>query len=438
MRNLPLIIINIYIIGTLLISFFGPLKYLNYDRFSVVIYIFLFLTCLNIGFLFRHKINIVVNKPIKNSNTNIDNLFMNKKVIKLINISIYIGLMSITLEFIDTIVKNPSLLSLNQLGNNYMSIREELAGENGYSLALIVRFLTGFFRNVVLILAPYYFKQLSKSHKLLFFIYLLFLIMVNGIAYGTQKFLGDILIFLLIIWFIKMLDMSMVKRMKILKNSAILMVLFVIVFSYMQVQRYDVIGVTATNFAEHSTGDSYYDTDHIIFDVFGDRLGFGIATMMSAYMSGGYYGLSLALQLPFEWTYGFGNSYIASEILDRLHVVENLYEQTYLNRMLEEFGRDGLRTWNTIFPWLASDLTFLGALLIFIPIGYVFGVTWYEILRYRNPASILLFSILFLGFIFVPANNQLFNSIDTYISTVCIIIYWLFNHKKYNFTPENL
>lgn len=429
-KRLPITVINIYIITTLIISFFGPMKYFNYDKLGVATYIILFLICLNMGFLLKRKSINTINKSNENE---IINTYKLKRIIKLINISIYIALVSICLEFIEIIIKNPQLLSFNNMGHNYIYLRQELAGVNDYSLALLIRFMTGFFRNVTLILAPYYFKQLSKKHKVLFIIYIALLIIVNGVAYGTQKFLGDIFIYWIIIGFIKMLDLSRAKQIKIIRRSIIIVLIFVTMFSIMQIQRYDVIGVDANNFMSKSTGESYYDTNHIIFKIFGERFGFGISTIISTYMSGGYYGLSLCLKLPFKWTYGIGSSYILSLFLNRFLGIENLYESTYLNRMALQFGRDGLSSWNTIFPWLASDLTFFGALIIFIPVGYVFALTWNEILKYRNPISILLFCTVFLGLIFIPANNQLFHGIDTYISTVLIIIYWLFNHKKYNF-----
>ncbi|WP_462392425.1 hypothetical protein, partial [Clostridium cadaveris] len=138
-------------------------------------YIILFLICLNMGFLLKRKSINTINKSNENE---IINTYKLKRIIKLINISIYIALVSICLEFIEIIIKNPQLLSFNNMGHNYIYLRQELAGVNDYSLALLIRFMTGFFRNVTLILAPYYFKQLSKKHKVLFIIYIALLIIV--------------------------------------------------------------------------------------------------------------------------------------------------------------------------------------------------------------------------------------------------------------------
>jgi hypothetical protein len=385
---------------------------------------------LNIGYFTRHRINIVLSKA--NINKNRRQIFTEKNITKFIMLSINIALYSISLEFIEVLLKNPGVFSISNMGRNYIGLREELAGVNSYSIPLLLRFATAFFRNSVIILGPYYFRHLKRIFKIKLIAYLLLLFLVNAVAYGTQKFIGDILIYWLIYGIIKMMDFNRLKRIRIIKNSVLTIVVFFALFSLMQLQRYDTIGVSASNFEAFSTGHSYYDTDHLVFKIFGNRLGFGIATLMSAYMAGGYYGLSLCLKLPFVWTYGFGSSYIISAVLNRFIGITNLYEMTYLNRMMLTYGRDGLRTWNTIFPWLASDLTFIGALLIFLPVGYFFSVTWYEIINYNNPVSIMLFSVIFLGLIFVPANNQLFHGIDTFISTTTTIIYWLANHKKYN------
>jgi hypothetical protein len=206
----------------------------------------------------------------------------------------------------------------------------------------------------------------------------------------------------------------------------------IITLTFIQSQRYDLLGVTVENYGIRSGGQLYFDTDHFIFKILGNKLGLGFTVLLTGYLSSGYYGLSLCFKLPFEWTYGIGNSYFMSKLISLVFNTSEIYENTYLNRMSEEFGRDGLRTWNTVFPWLASDFTFLGTLLIFIFVGYFWQTAWLEIVKYRNPVSILLFSILSLGLVFVPANNQLFNSIDTFISTTSTILFWLIFHKKYN------
>lgn len=434
LRSIPIKLISLYIMFTLLISFFGPMKYYNYDKTEVALYILAFLICLWFGYLLAYKSKRNIGKTKSSlGTTKLYNKLIEKPSIKpFLILAIKIALISIILEFSELLIKNPSVFSLSKIASNYLDIRNELSSNNSYSFALIFRFFTGFFRNIAIILGMYYWKELQKKYKVYLIVYTVLLVMVNVIAYGTQKFLGDLTIYGVIIGSIKMIGVERAKKRKIVRYCFILLVVVFISFSIIQVQRYSYLGINASNYSMRSDGSSYYDLDHIVFKIFGTNFGFGVATLLSGYISAGYYGLSLSLKLPFKWTYGFGSSYVMSTFLNRFLGLPNLYEMTYINRMTETFGRNGLRTWNTIFPWLASDLTYFGALLFFIPVGYIWSKSWYEIIKYKNPVSIVLFATITLGLVFVPANNQLFNGIDSYLSTISIVLFWMFNHKKYN------
>ena len=115
----------------------------------------------------------------------------------------------------------------------------------------------------------------------------------------------------------------------------------------------------------------------------------------------------------------------------------NMYESTYIHRMEIEFGRAGLRSWNTAFPWIASDITFLGAILIFIPVAIIYAIAWREVILYKNKISLLMFCTITIGLVFLPANNQLLHGYDGFFATIFTFLFWIFNHKKYNFLLED-
>ncbi|MBP2070685.1 hypothetical protein [Thermoanaerobacterium butyriciformans] len=433
MKSLPIKLFIAYILFTLAVSFIGPMKYNNYDKVSVFIYIISFLICLIFGYTIANRYKIVLRKrqDISNEKISVITSKNHYKIIRFVSISIMIAFLSIFMEFIEIVIKNPSAFMITNMARNYI----EVNGEHlNYSLPILFRFLTGFFRNVSIILGIYYWRNIKKRYKVILVFFLLFLILVNMIAYGTQKFIGDLIIYLVIVLSIKMLDSNnKIKLRKIIFISLFFIILAIALFSFVQAQRYEMIGITVENYGIKSGGLQYFDSNNFIFKIFGDKLGLGLAILLTGYLSSGYYGLSLCLKLPFEWTYGIGSSYFMSKLISVIFNTRNMYEKTYLNRMTEVFGRDGLRTWNTIFPWLASDFTFFGALLIFVLVGYIWQISWLEILNYRNPVSIVLFATISLGLIYVPANNQLFQGIDTYVATTFTILYWLLKHKKYNF-----
>ncbi len=427
MRYKPLKIIIIYILATVLISFFGPMKYINYNKGSVFLYISGILICLALGSLFADRKFKRLNFDASYSDVKMQ---WDKTIERILKISVVLFFISGLLEFLNILINAPYLISIRNIGQNYLSAREEAT--SGYSIAVIFRFFTGVFRIVSFTLGIYYWKKMSGRYKLLLLLAIVFLLLVNVIALGTQKFLGDIIIYASIIAFIKMLDLEKKKRRKIYRYIFVLVSIAVVAFSFILSKRYEIINVNAYNFQYRSYGYSYFDTSHIVFKIFGEKIGFGLAMLLSGYLSVGYYGLSLCFELPFTWSYGIGSSYILSKVFNEILGTGDIFGRTYLAKISQYYGISGTSTWHTVFPWLASDFTFPGTLILFIFIGYIWHYTWCEILAYKNPFSVIMFSTITLGMIFIPANNQLFHGIDTYISTVMVIIFWLIFHKSYN------
>lgn len=417
----PLKFYIIYILVTLCFSFWGPAIYKDYDRLSVSIFMLFFLFCVFIGYSIGLRRNDKLNNTARIPN-----------IIYFVKLSIFISFLLIFIEFFQILITNPSRFSLTNIGGNYMLAKDELEISGSYSMLQLLRFLTGFPRSITLILGFYFFSRLPRSYKILFFFFLLFNILVYAVAYGTQKIFGDILIYFFIVASLKLIYVGKKKRRRIIIGIAIIAFLFVSYFIINQIQRYSAIDIDVTNIAKRSNGNLVFDTDHIVFKIFGEKIGFGISVLITSYLSAGYYGLSLCFELPFVWTHGFGNSYPLSIFVHQFLDFPNYYLDTYLNRMDIVYGRSGLRAWNTIFPWLASDLTFVGSLLIFIPISAIYAISWKETVKYNNPVSLVMFATLTMGFIFVPNNNQLLNGIDGFIGTICVFIFWLRYHNKFN------
>ncbi|MFR9776419.1 hypothetical protein ACL02O_10230 [Micromonospora sp. MS34] len=62
--------------------------------------------------------------------------------------------------------------------------------------------------------------------------------------------------------------------------------------------------------------------------------------------------------------------------------------------------------WSTIYPWLASDLTYPGALVFMAVVGWFLAKFWREA-RQGRTLSLMLLAQLALLLAFVPANNQI-------------------------------
>jgi hypothetical protein len=419
MENKPLTLFVLYIIVTMAISFFGPMVYLNFNKTIVVIYMIFFLLIFTIGYKFSMYVKVRQNQP---SYANIDNI---------IKFCIIFSVFSVGIEFYALVIHGKISFNMGSISANYFDAYSNYTRNSGggYSFSQILFFISGVPKLVAGVLGTYKFKCLSKNYKLLLLAYFLLTFVTYGLGHGKQKQIGELVAFIVIALLIKMIDLPKFKQKAIKIRVLILSVSFLVVLSIIQFIRYEALGITLENFNSKTYYQSGYNLDHWIFDVFGTRFGFGLASLLSGYFSMGYYGLSLSLQIPFEWTYGIGNSYSLMVFFHRFLGTDFLLEKTYVMRMEAETGWPGLSRWHTVFPWLASDFTFIGALLIFFPIVFIFARCWKEILISRNPISILMFAWLVEGLLFVPANNQLFHGIDTLITTFSLILLWLLRFK---------
>lgn len=145
--------------------------------------------------------------------------------------------------------------------------------------------------------------------------------------------------------------------------------------------------------------------------------------MLTAYMSQGYYGLSLALQEEFSWTYGLGHSPFLMGSVGTL-VDESLNDRGYLAK-INMAGWDTKAQWSTMFPWLASDLSFPMVPLAMAFLSLLWGSSWKSSVVRESDSGALIFLLCCISTLYIPANNQIAQTIDSYFSAVFWLVLWL-------------
>jgi hypothetical protein len=144
----------------------------------------------------------------------------------------------------------------------------------------------------------------------------------------------------------------------------------------------------------------------------------------STYLSQGYYGLSLALAEPFQWSYGVGHSSALTGIVKKVTGFDAT-ERTYLARV-EDKGWDMRERWSTIYPWLASDVTFPGTIVLLFLIGRLLASVWTDVQLGDSPYALPLFVMLMVGIFYFPANNQILSMTETFLAFWGLICLWFF------------
>lgn len=270
----------------------------------------------------------------------------------------------------------------------------------------------------VIPLAAFYWSQLGTGTRL-FAIGTVITYMLFSAFRGTDKEMGDLVILSLAGILTRTVFVSMrgrqVSKRSMLKSAGFIgafIGFFIILFVFRKSERMGGF-VPFCLYGEVACFEPTNSSE------FGDIISFGVA-MFSAYFVQGYYGLSLALQLDYRWTYGIGHSQPLQSIAGLFFDVGPIYEKG-LMAQLQTVGWHDRFVWSSIFPSLAGDITFWGIPFLFLFIGGIYGRSWINAVSNGRLESIVLFALLTILVIYIPANNQIAQSFDLYFA----VLFWL-------------
>ncbi|MET8045206.1 hypothetical protein ABZU25_30625 [Micromonospora sp. NPDC005215] len=218
---------------------------------------------------------------------------------------------------------------------------------------------------------------------------------------GTMKGLGDVVIMLAAGMLVAWASVRHRPRAYSRRRRALMLVVgaFVLLATYM-------IHNHATRAAEFGTTGAVVHVNPAVERVVGRSMAEGIAAMVG-YPTHGYLGLSYNLQVPFEWSRGLGSAPSAAIFAEQTFDVDLTEHPSFPDRTENEMGWPARMYWATIYPWLASDLTFPGAALFMGLVGWLLAGSWRAAVSSRRVIPSLIFAQLCILIVYVPANNQL-------------------------------
>jgi len=145
--------------------------------------------------------------------------------------------------------------------------------------------------------------------------------------------------------------------------------------------------------------------------------------MLTGYTAQGYYGLSLALKEDFTSSMGVGHSSFLMSNISKV-IDDSLYLRSYLHKV-SVAGWSDTSQWSTMFTWIASDVGFPMVPLVILIMGYVWGSAWKSALLKGSEAGALVFLFLTLSILYMPANNQLTQTLDSYFAFLFWLVVWI-------------
>lgn len=157
-----------------------------------------------------------------------------------------------------------------------------------------------------------------------------------------------------------------------------------------------------------------------------------IATL-TAYISHGYVGLAMALDVPFTSTYGVGHSWFLIYNFEEATGLDVL-QRTYLMGIEYQHGYDHKILWHTAYLWFANDVSLYGVPIVLFTLMFIYGFAWKDYLTNGNLFAVGMMSTFGLFFFFLSANNQVFSSYNSLFAFWVLLFVWLATRRKFDWS----
>lgn len=445
MRFIPLIVCGGFFLFTILIFAFGPLDWNINNPFQL--YTFLILCCVSLILGYSIAIKKGKTAPLK-LNLNINNLLITCSIVYFI---IYIPTLLVTTgKWYPDIVEG-----ILDTGKAYRNTK--FLNENSSQFALYIRMLLSPFLIMVTPVTLFFMPKLSKLGKVLGWIVIVLTVCMS-ISQGMNKacadFTAQIVLFLCMLFFTKNRKKekkSIQKHSYIFYRLRMLLVILsvcILFFVYYSTTMHNRVSTDLSNndnsqettssedslvgnvddsITSYSTfGFSTIKEDYLLFKVVPKRLQ-PTAMFLSSYISHGYKGLSIAMEEEFTSTYGLGFSdffrHNFLKIVGETESEKEIISQTYYGKTSDSSWETG-SFWSTFFVYPASDISFIGTILLVFLIGYLFALSWKDALSTENPFAITTFFCFCTMIFYFSANNQMFQGGENFIGFSSMLILW--------------
>lgn len=269
-------------------------------------------------------------------------------------------------------------------------------------------------------LAIVYWSNLSVKVRI-FCLVAIFFNLSLYLATGTNKGIADFVITLPWLIFLGVSAGALrlrIHRSVLVVGVAVMFVAFMIFFGMGQIQREGGVGERGV----FNTGFDLITADksNPISKLLSNDLQI-IFESLTRYVGQGYYALSMSFDVEHSSTFGFGNSIFLARNADAIFDT-NKFTTTSIPGLLEDqTGWGMLSLWHSIYPWLASDFGFIGALFVLAMLSYLFALSWGNSLVTLSPRWIVLAYLMIILFYYIPANNQVFQSGETCFAVLILI-----------------
>lgn len=419
----PLLFIELYLIFTLFIFYFGPVNFKIHNPELFLLLMFLYHLSFILGY-YIFTITFKFNNIIFSNNLN-NNFFYIVFFFAFIGVLLLYKNSTMSSSFIPYNIIDEVIDGFTKPQQVYaerMLNTPSLNSENNTRIFNILLIFFAFNKLLFIFTYLYFWSDLSIFKKILSVFYSLIFIS-SGIASGTNSI---IFIFFIFCSF-SLVVIIYKKNPKIIPKIILISIVFFLI----------PIGFFGYIMSERGGGFEYFigtsPLGDISINLYTPELDnvFSFYTYalvwLDYYLVQGYYGFSLIIDLDWNWTYGFGNSEFLQRQFFMLTGID-ISRETLQYKISDIWDKSA--QWHSFYGQFANDFSVVGLMILMFAIGALLSRVWLSIIYNNNFYGMALLPLFMLMFIFLPANNQVFGFIDTFSYFIFITFFWLYKGKK--------
>lgn len=256
---------------------------------------------------------------------------------------------------------------------------------------------------------------------------------VLSVATGTSRNVANVLLFGLLARAIRgRLSTSSQttpgRKLLVIIGSLVTIIIFFLYFSFLQINRDGLVAAIGL------MGFNGGYIEALSFQTGNDSFVLKGVESVVRYLCTGYFSLSLALGLTGGLTFPLGSSMFLAQRAKSAGD-DSFITYSLPGQIESHFGWSYLQQWHSIYSWLLSDYSVTGVAVIMFTIGILFTMSVYIALTERGAFAKLPFFLFFILVLYVPANNQLFQSPETAICFFAAIMVLLFKLARFRTMP---
>lgn len=394
----PVFLVNIYLFLVLILFFSGPIKWEIADPVVVFLLLVLYQVLFTVGYYLSYC-NRQVSAPKKVK----FNTQLNKFIITSLLVSILLNLIYVYQKNGISLYSFWSSLqySLNNAGNLYQN---NIATES--SSGLLTSFMT-ICSPITFCAIPasiFYWKYISYKIRVLSII-CIGIEISKWLFIGTNQGIIDVVIVIVSIIFLIQLrsDNKLIVR-NIFKNSRttifLIILLLIGLFSFFNTMSSRLNSNLAPIYSV--IGGNSINMNNWFIKIFPNALML-LPILIDTYLSQGFYGFSLILELKFRPLFGVGNSMFLMQKFKSISGID-VFPSTFIDRIV---GWDPYVNWHSAYSWWANDVSVYGVFIVMLVLGYYFFKVIDSAVNDGNFVAVMLFSMLCQMIFYLPINNQI-------------------------------